>query len=315
MLPLLLALACGPQAPQTTDDPSTTGEPASGTTTTATATTTTGPATTSTTTTAGTTALPTTTDDGDGSTSEGSPFIVRPDACGLVSGGELGLRCSQVQCSVWDQDCPRGEKCVPHSGDGDDNWESERCVPIFPEPGQPGEPCTVEGSIASGVDTCDRGVMCWHVDKDTLQGTCVAMCEGGPDEPLCDDPATACAIANDGVLNLCLPACDPLAPDCAADSLCAAVGVNFACVPDASGDEGQLFDPCEFLNACDPGLFCADSLSASECDPQVVGCCLAYCDLDLPPSCPGALQQCLPWYEPGEAPPSNEDLGACGLPQ
>lgn len=316
LLALLLALACGPQAAMTTDESSSTGEPASGTTTTAT-TTASGPATTSTTTSTGSgaTASPTTTEDDADSTTEGAQFIIPPEGCGLASGDELGLRCSQVSCSVWDQDCPSGYKCVPHSADGDNNWESERCVPLHAEPGQPGEPCTVEGSVATGIDTCDLGVMCWDVDEDTLEGTCVAMCEGNARAPICDDPTTACASSNDGVINLCLPSCDPLAQECAADELCVFVGSNFICAPDASGDEGQLFDACEFVNVCDLGLACVDALAASECDPLVAGCCLPYCDLDLPPSCPGAMQQCVPWYEPGEAPPGKEDLGFCTLQQ
>ncbi|MCY1061576.1 ribulose phosphate epimerase [Nannocystis sp. SCPEA4] len=319
LFPLLLALACGPQTPMTTDEPASTGEPATMTasgTTTGPATTAPTPTTGTTEPTTGTTAPPTaTSEDTAGSTSEGATFIIPPEPCPLASDGELGLRCSQVECSVWQQNCPRGLKCVPYSADGDGAWDSLRCVPIAPDPGQPGQPCTVEGSAATGIDTCDLGVMCWDVDADTLSGTCVAMCEGSPREPVCADPATACASGNDGVLNVCLPACDPLAQDCAADELCIAFGDDFTCNPDGSGDEGQLFDPCGFVNDCDPGLFCAAPAAASECDPNAAGCCLPYCDLDLPPKCPGALQQCLPWYTPGEAPSGHEDLGFCALPQ
>jgi hypothetical protein len=89
---------------------------------------------------------------------------------------------------------------------------------------------------------------------------------------------------------------------------------GFICVIDASGEEGQVFDPCEYANACDPGLICADPLSAEECDPQAPGCCLPFCDLTAPPSCPGNGQKCLPWYEVGRAPPGYENLGTCGLP-
>jgi len=301
---LLFAFACGPEAPMATDGST------SGTTTT----TTSGSATAPTTSTIpDPTASPTTTEDSAGSTTEAAPFIVPPDACGLVSGGELGLRCSPW-CSVWDQDCARGQKCVPYSSDGDETWDSERCAPIAADPGQPGEPCSFEGNVAAGVDTCDRGVVCWHLEEDSLQGTCVAMCKGSIGEPICDDSTTACASTLDGLLNLCLPACDPLAPGCAAEELCVSFGGDFICTPDASGDEGQVFDPCESVNGCDPGLFCADSVSANECDPLAGGCCLPFCDLDLPPDCPGALQQCQSWFEPGEAPPGHEDLGGCVLP-
>lgn len=308
LLPLLLALACGSQTPMTTDEPASTGEP--------TTTTTTGPTTTASTLTTGTTSSSTvTSDDTADSTSDSATFIDPSDTCGLVSDGEPGLRCSPIDCDVWQQNCPRGQKCSPYSTDGDLFVDSSRCVPILPDPGQPGQPCTVEGSAATGIDTCDLGVVCWDVDADTLSGTCVAMCEGSADEPSCDDPTTACASGSDGVLHICLPACDPLAPDCAADELCVALDGKFTCLPDASGDEGQVFDPCEFVNVCEPGLACAASTAASECDQGAAGCCLPYCDLDLPPNCPGAMQQCLPWYAPGEAPAGHEDLGFCAVPQ
>ena len=44
-------------------------------------------------------------------------------------------------------------------------------------------------------------------------------------------------------------------------------GINevFTCVPDASGEMGVYGDPCEYINVCDPGLFCASAESdASE---------------------------------------------------
>lgn len=304
----LLAAACGPDAPMDTEGST------SGTTTTTTTSTTGGPTSSTTTAPGSTTSAPTTTEDSAGGTTADSPFIVPPDFCGLGEGDALGLRCTPAGCSVWDQDCPRGQKCVPYSGDGDGVWESERCVAIAADPGQPGEPCSYEKSVAAGLDTCDLGAVCWHVLAGSLEGTCVAMCKGAGGDPICDDPTTVCASSNEGVLNLCLPACDPLALDCAADELCVSIGGNFVCTQDVSGEEGQVFDPCVFVNDCDPGLFCADPMAASECDVQAIGCCLPLCDLDLPANCPGALQECLPWFEPGEAPPGHEDVGACALP-
>jgi hypothetical protein len=180
--------------------------------------------------------------------------------------------------------------------------------------GAPGEPCDVEGSGVSGTDSCELGAMCWDVDPETLEGVCVAFCVGSADNPVCEDANTSCAINGDGVLALCLPSCDPLLQDCGEGQLCAPVADAFSCVPDASGDMGAPGDPCEFINVCDPGMFCASTELVPGCDGAGAGCCTAFCDLgEAPPAClPG--QECTPWYEPGNAPPGHEDLGACALP-
>jgi Ca-activated chloride channel family protein len=87
---------------------------------------------------------------------------------------------------------------------------------------------------------------------------------------------------------------------------------------DASGAEGQYGDACEYMNACDPGLFCAGTDMVPGCvDP--VGCCSDYCDLgdaDASATCEGFLdgQVCLPWYEEGTAPDGLDHVGACALP-
>jgi hypothetical protein len=174
------------------------------------------------------------------------------------------------------------------------------------------------GSGVSGEDTCDKHSMCWNVHWETGIGYCVAMCTGSPDQPMCEQPKHHCAIYGDGVLTLCFPRCDPLAQDCPNAELCIPNpmdSTSFICVLDASGDEGQAFDPCEYIDACDAGLLCANPALAAECDPMFGGCCLPFCDLSImPPLCPGAGQQCLPWYDEGQAPPGYENVGVCGLP-
>ncbi|HEY8377775.1 MAG TPA: ribulose phosphate epimerase, partial [Nannocystis sp.] len=237
------------------------------------------------------------------------------DSCGMFI-CETDMPVGDIQCDPWTEDCPDGEKCMPYSGDGDNSWESLKCVPIDPNPGTTGDPCTVEGSGVSGIDDCDLHHMCWNVDPDTGEGTCVKFCSGSPDAPSCDIPGTACTIANNGVLILCLPMCDPLLQDCAGGDLCIPNPMNpesFICVLDASGEEGQENDPCEYANACDPGFFCANPVVANECDPGAAGCCTAFCDL-ANPQCNNVGVQCLPWYEPGTAPPNYENVGYCALP-
>ena len=39
-----------------------------------------------------------------------------------------------------------------------------------------------------------------------------------------------------------------------------------------------------------------------------------FCDITLPNTCPGQGQECVAWYDPGEAPPGYDNIGACVLP-
>jgi hypothetical protein len=225
-------------------------------------------------------------------------------------GGPIGKECDQ-----WVQDCPEGQKCNAYSGDGDSAWESLKCVDVVPDPDGLYEPCEVFGSAVSGEDTCDVGLMCWDVVDG--QGTCIAYCTGSPDKPSCADPDASCILNAEGVITLCLPKCHPLKNDCPDGDVCIpnyADPSGFICVVDASQEEGQAFDPCEYANSCDPGLYCFPPDLASECDPQSSGCCLPFCDTSLANTCPGQGQECLSWW--GEDPPAPglENLGVCGLP-
>jgi hypothetical protein len=248
---------------------------------------------------------------GPGGESTGASFIKPTD-------GGTGTK----ECDVWTQDCPDGEKCMPYSGDGDNAWESLKCTPVMENAGAVGDTCTVEGGGTSGIDSCEKGAMCWSVDPETGEGTCVEQCKGSPDQPKCDTPDAFCLNANEGVLTLCLPGCDPLMQGCSNGDLCVPNPMDpnsFICVIDASGEEGQEWDACEYANACDAGLLCANPALATECDPQAAGCCLPFCDIQLvmdgTEKCNGANQDCLPWYEEGQAPPGFENVGVCGLPQ
>ncbi|HET6585128.1 MAG TPA: ribulose phosphate epimerase [Nannocystaceae bacterium] len=222
-----------------------------------------------------------------------------------------------VQCDIWAQDCPLGEKCNAWADDGGNSWNATGCFPVDPDPADPGEACTVEGSGVSGIDNCNIGSMCWNVDTMTNEGTCVSLCTGSPVDPVCTIAATQCVIANSGVLILCLPFCDPLAQDCELGSGCYPIDEGFACAPDASQLMGVYGDPCEFLNVCDPGLFCAQPEGVPDCVGS--GCCSEFCDVTDPSAtmnCPGfgEGQECVAWYEEGAAPPGFEAVGACLIP-
>jgi hypothetical protein len=171
----------------------------------------------------------------------------------------------------------------------------------------------VEGSGVSGVDTCEAATMCWDVDPETNEGTCVAFCTGTEDTPICDEPGTTCWIDYNAVLILCVPICHPLLQDCRDGEACYDDGESFLCAPECGGEMGMYGDPCEFeFGCCDPGLICADDSAVPGC----VGdrCCTEYCDLTDPELCPGEGQACVPTYDPGSAPPGYENLGLCAVP-
>jgi hypothetical protein len=227
---------------------------------------------------------------------------------GFIVPADLG---PNAECSVWDQDCPEGEKCSAWANDGGDVWNAWRCVPIAPSPGAVGDPCTVEGSAVSGVDTCEQGAICFHVDPETNEGICSGFCVGAEENPVCDDPEDACVdVTGEGLLPLCLPTCDPLVQDCAGDDGCYGDGVMFVCAPDASGDGGAEGAACASMNACDPGLACVSAGLVPGCAAE--SCCASFCDVELL-DCPAALE-CIAYFEAGMEPPGLEHVGVCGDP-
>lgn len=235
-----------------------------------------------------------------------SGFITDPDGGGV-----------SIECSVWEQDCMKGEKCAPWANDGGAAWNATRCVAVEAMPDQPGDGCEVEGSGVSGIDSCDISSMCWDVDGETNEGTCVAFCTGSENAPVCDDPTTSCSIANEGVLTLCLPSCDPLTQNCAEGQACYPIDQAFVCAPDASGeDQGMDNDACEFINACDPGLICVNPAIVQGCPAGSNGCCQVVCDLAADPGEQGCdtMETCESYFEEGAVPPGYEDVGVCALP-
>lgn len=199
---------------------------------------------------------------------------------------------------------------MPYAEDGASIWSALKCTPVDPDPVGPGDVCTAVGGGVSGVDNCEKSSMCWDVDPDTNEGVCISFCEGTNADATCE-PGFQCYLGR--VLSLCLPTCDPLLQDCPDGDLCAHSGDFFSCQLDYSGDEGQYGDPCESANACDPGLYCISAEYVPDC--QGAGCCTPWCDTSKPLTCPGATQECIPWYEEGMEPPGYEDVGICGIPQ
>lgn len=211
------------------------------------------------------------------------------------------------ECQVWKDLCPEGQKCAASAGPRAPTWHELKCLPVVDDPGQPGDPCVVFGHPTSGVDTCEKHAMCWAVDQ-ALHGVCVALCTGDAIDHFCQIDGTTCVMANDDVLALCLPECNPLVVNCPAGQVCIPTVDNFACAPDVSGDDGQLFTPCAAGNACDPGLVCASAAHAAACAGGSDECCLAMCDVFQAGGCPPG-QMCAEWV-PGNLPALGE-VGVC----
>lgn len=243
-------------------------------------------------------------------TSSSSGGDTEVDSIGFIPISDGGP--SSIECSQWDQDCPPGEKCTAWANDGGNAWNATKCVPVAGDPDGVGEPCTVTGSGVSGIDTCDVGAMCWDIDSDTGQGTCVAFCSGSENDPQCA-PSHYCVITAEGVLTICLPTCNPLIQDCGEGQACYGLANSiFSCAPDASGPEaGDFLDSCEFVNACSPGLNCHDGDVVPGCEFNA--CCTPFCDITLVDPCPDGLV-CTPYHDPGEAPPGDENIGLCAAP-
>lgn len=242
-------------------------------------------------------------DDATSDAEDTTDFILPTDwgqSCAPLPGTSF-LSC----CDVFAQDCPRGEKCMPWANDGGSSWNGTRCSPIADEPAELGESCMVEGSAVSGLDDCGAGAMCFYVDANTLEGTCVPMCQGDSSNPICPDDGI-CPVSGGGTLAVCLPRCNPLV-GCPDGQVCSPWGSDFLCA--ASSDESLDFgEVCEFVNACSPGMLCA-----APCDGQT--CCTTFCDLaqgDPNPACPDAAagQTCVPYYE-SPAPEGFETVGLC----
>lgn len=220
-----------------------------------------------------TTPTPETTDDPD--TGNDTAVFLDPDTSCFA-------HCT-FSCDVWLQDCPDGEKCSAWANDGGVSWNDTRCSPVEPDPDQPGEPCTVEGSGVSGIDTCALGAMCWDVDPDTNTGTCVALCTGSSEAPQCADACERCLVTNEEVLNLCLPLCAPFGDDCAPGQVCAMFGNGFQCLPGAGYGGAGVGEVCTATAECDPGLVCTSAAELPACEGPA--CCTPWCDVANPESC------------------------------
>lgn len=225
------------------------------------------------------------------------------DTCaGFYGGCPVDGGPSIYECDLFEQDCPMGEQCMPWANDGGNYWNASRCVPIDESPAQLGDPCVVEGQYASGLDSCDLGLMCFNIDLDTNEGTCVELCGGTAEDPTCSS-GVACSSLYPDSPRLCLEPCDPLAPDCPPNSGCYFVDGRFSCA--GTNAQQQPGEGCDDSYNCVGGAVCVEArVFGGDC--SFTSCCVSYCDPDAP-DCPPELECVL--FE--EAP----DVGVCVVPE
>lgn len=233
----------------------------------------------------------------DGSTT-GCSFLCNPTT------GEDG------SCSLYENECPRGEKCNLFANDSGGWYNATQCFPVDPDAVPPGAPCIAEGNGISGVDNCEPGSVCFLVDYETKEGYCLGFCDGDSYNPTCAEPGTHCYQRS--IDGLCLVNCDPREGYCY-DGVCVPIpGDGYGCLPDQSGDAGAAGDPCEAHNECDPGHFCLPQANLLGCESPM--CCAPVCDLSDPEACPDK-HICVAWYDdPKDIPPGLGDVGVCAAP-
>lgn len=214
---------------------------------------------------------------------------------------------SPFECSVFEQDCPRGQKCAAWADDAQ-GWNATKCVPVDPDPAAVGDACTTQGSSTSGIDDCELGALCWYPDGE-LQGECFGYCQGTPRAPIC--PQAHQCVADAAV---CLPHCDPLGDDCG-PGVCILSGGYWRCLPDASRPGATHGTPCPVVNGCPTGMLCIDASFHSSC--AGASCCSTICALAAADDCASLdpAQSCRPFYRRGLAPQGYENVGVCAVPQ
>ncbi len=250
------------------------------------------------------------TGDGDPGDSDGDPGDGDGDPTTTGDGdGDDGMG-SQGMCDPQAQDCPEGEKCTFYRDEANPSG-ANKCVPIKGD-GQAGDPCM---ALENDTDSCALGFHCWGTEPDNTTGACIEFCD---ENAMCStgDP---CTITNNGTLPMCLPLCDPLAPDCPNGWACYddwEFSDNWFCDRDKSGDLGGHGDPCSTINGCNPGLICAvaEVVDSETCATSGSGgCCALVCDINEAIDCPGAAEECVSYYVDAP-PPQYANVGICAIP-
>lgn len=217
----------------------------------------------------------------------------------------------ETRCLWNDLDCGCGYRCNTYAVEGDEysQWSHNGCFPVDPDHVELGDACESQEYPWSGLDNCPPGAQCQDWDRDGV-GTCKEFCDGDSNYE-CSQPGAVPFVACQDCGCVCEVSCDPRLDECEEGEGCYLLSTIAQCGPDGSGDQGAFGDPCEYINACDPGLACVNAKAVPGC--KEASCCVPYCDIDEP-ICPEGTQCQLIW-EPGEeATPILEGLGYCAAP-
>ncbi len=169
--------------------------------------------------------------------------------------------------------CPPGSACNTYRV-SDNDWVAGGCFPIGTA--SLGEPC--EPACGEELPRCGEGLMCaaWREDP-----TCLDRC--GSTDPC--GLSESCYVPpvlgpTDGGCEPPTP-CELLLQDCPRGEACVPVNSSGVCFP--GGGKGVEGEPCEFLNACSPGLLCTPTPA---CPGGATQCCMRVCDqAEEPSSC------------------------------
>jgi hypothetical protein len=180
-----------------------------------------------------------------------------PDAGG-PDGTPIGTPCDPIL-----QDCGTDQKCALIVTDVGAQTGFTGCVPNGDK--IPGQACT-RPTMPDTADDCISGAHC-------VFDTCHVICQLGTPGTPCTT-GTCIGVNNlDMQFDICLPACDVLAPTCAPDEGCYLISMGEGvCAPPVSGSGVPPHGPCSAPNDCAPGSGCL-----SYGDPPVSEC-LVYCD-------------------------------------
>ena len=212
------------------------------------------------------------------------------------------------ECTVFDQDCPEGEKCIPTTSS---DWGIYKCVPFYGDKGV-GESCSLYEGQA---DDCDANSHC-------ANGTCIPFCQGdwyenawcpGQGES-CDD--FRCVFFGQVGIPFCVQTCDPYLGGCEDGGRnChyeSGYVDDFICM--VTTIEAQLGEPCDWTNDCSEGLYCVNAEFLPSCSDNA--CCTPYCEIGDDAGChlqvPGTKSYGpLIWSEPTAE--GCSQVGACTL--
>lgn len=213
-------------------------------------------------------------------------------------------------CNILDPDaCGDQERCVSWNCAIDPKptqaWDDSNCRKIGEK--KRGEECKRpwEGDLENH---CGKGLMCWS--------RCRELCEGERSNPTCSKKDEACMLSNHGFVAACLPTCDPLDPECEADSpVCVPNGRlhnAFVCVPGGQVDLGGYGASCKNLNECAPGHYCIEARFVKDEKCKGDYCCTEYCDLKKKgESCSDSEAKCTPFFPKKDVPKGLENIGVC----